>query len=130
LELHLLDHLLESDDLGSKSIPLVLLLHLNALDEILLFQFKKILLRLESLLTIVDVVDLLFDFNNLVIEFLVHSLILCLLLLGLLKLQQFVRQLLLKSTRLLHKSLLVLHVLDQGLMQIIKLFFGLISSKI
>jgi hypothetical protein len=73
------------------------------------------------------VLDLLLDLYNLIVELLKQSIVLSLLLLGLLQLEQLIGQLFLQGPGLLHELLLLLHILNQRLMQVQELFFGLVS---
>jgi hypothetical protein len=83
---HLLDHLLISLDLRDELISPITFLHLDFIVEVLLLEFEAVFLRFKGFLTIVNVVNLFLNFDHLIVELLVHSLIFCLLLLGFLKL--------------------------------------------
>jgi hypothetical protein len=85
-------------------------------------------IRLETFLSIVDVVDLFFDFYNLIVKFFQKSFVLGLLLLGFFKLKQLVGKFFLESSGFFHEHLLVLHVDNEGFVKLVEFLFSLFSS--
>lgn len=115
-------------DLWHESVLLVLFLLLDAGLDLFLLHLELVFLGPEVFLPLVDGVDFLLDLDDLVVELLEQGFVLGLLTLGLFELQKLNRQLLLETPGFFHQHLLVLHVLHQGLVQLVELLLGLLGS--